>query len=66
MIERIPETREDIGPWTGTGRFYVIIMMAEPFTFHMYSANGINPTPFDFQDQITTIQWSDFISDWDF
>jgi hypothetical protein len=54
--------------WTGTGQFYIVIECRPPKkdpsktgSNYVYSADGINPTPVDIKDAVTTLEWAKFI-----
>jgi hypothetical protein len=52
-------------PWTGTGNYYIRIMVwpgqdAGHGSNYYYSVNGSAPTPFDIRSAVTTLKWSDF------
>jgi hypothetical protein len=53
-------------PWTGTGNYYIRIMVwpgqdAEHGSDYYYSVNGTTSMPFDIRSAVTTLKWSDFI-----
>jgi hypothetical protein len=54
-------------PWTGTGKFFIVIECRPPHdpskdgANYVYSADGINATPVDIKDEVTTLEWSKFI-----
>ena len=59
---------EDLEPWTGTGKFFIVIDCAPPLkdsskdgAKYVYSADGIHATPVDIRDEVTTLDWSKFI-----
>jgi hypothetical protein len=52
-------------PWTG--QFYIVFECRPPKdpskdgSKYVYSADGINPTPVDIKDAVTTLEWAKFI-----
>ena len=53
--------------WTGSGFFFIIIECNPPKDLskdgakYAYSENGINATPVEIKNGVTTLQWSKFI-----
>jgi hypothetical protein len=55
-------------PWTGTGKFYILIDCANPKndlekdgSHYVYSEDGKNPTAVDIKNAVTTLEFSKFI-----
>lgn len=59
--------RRSIGPYTGTGEYFVVFFSFTPrdsnrwFARYVYSEDGQNPTLVDMKNQVTTLEWSKFI-----
>lgn len=57
---------DNLEPWTGTGKFFIVIECNPPKNSgdgskYVYSADGVNPTPVDIKEAITTLEWAKFI-----
>ncbi|GHU79379.1 hypothetical protein FACS189462_5000 [Spirochaetia bacterium] len=62
------DRRENPEPWTGTGKFFIIIYCSPPKedatkdgSKYVYSVDGINPAPVDISDEVTVLEWAKFI-----
>jgi hypothetical protein len=57
----------DIGTWTGTGKFYVVMQTTPPKDSskdganYVYSEDGTSPSLVDIRDAVTTLELSKFI-----
>jgi len=69
------QTATLISPWSGNGNINIELWVSpsprDPSrnsAKYVYSANGVNQTPFDIKDEVTTLEWSKFIwiEDWDY
>jgi hypothetical protein len=59
--------RNDLTPWTGVGKFFIMIECQPPKdpamdgSQYVYSLDGTNPALIDIRDEITVLEWTKFI-----
>jgi hypothetical protein len=58
---------DNLESWTGTGKFFIVIECDPPNDSskdgakYVYSEDGINATPVDIKNEVTTLEWSKVI-----